>query len=146
MSATDPRVRATTANGSRHLHVVPEPSTLNPVSTPAREAEVDGLLRMYHEGRIQPEPVVFPAVDLPETAVRVRDDFGLVYGLRLAGCDDRPVPYGRAWAAARLKVAEVTVWRALRRLVAAGVLVDCGELPARGRGNGTSTFLPGNER
>jgi hypothetical protein len=146
MSATDPHAHATTAGGSRHLHVVPEPSTLNPVSTPAREAEVDGLLRMYHEGRIQPEPVVFPAVDLPETAARVRDDFGLIYGLRLAGCDDRAVPYARSWVAARLEVAEVTVWRALRKLVAAGVLVDCGELPARGEGNGTSTFLPAGVR
>jgi hypothetical protein len=108
--------------------------------------EFDGLLRLYHEGRIQPEPVAFPAVALPPTAALVRDDFGFVYGLRLAGCRDDPVPYAASWCARRTGMGETTAWLALRKLMDVGVLVDKGELPRRGKGNGTRCYLPGVER
>jgi hypothetical protein len=113
------------------------------VSISAPEAEVDNLLRLYREGKIQPEPFELQAAILTPAARRVRDDFALIRGLRLWAGDARPVPYGREWVARRLGIAPVTVSRALDALVAAGVLKPDDPLPLRkGRRNGTHTFKP----
>jgi hypothetical protein len=100
------------------------------------------------QGELEPDAVALPELPArtPRLARVVLADLALVYGLRLAACDDRPVPYAAGWAAKRLGCSRPTVWRALRWLVAAGVLEDCGELAARGKGNGTKTYLPGGAR
>jgi hypothetical protein len=150
MSATDdtPRAHATTASDtSQPFYVLSSDlCPLDSVSVPKRGGENDRLLAMHRAGQIQPVSVEFPAAIVPQAARRVRDDFALIYGLQLWAGNDYPVPYGQVWAADRLQLPEVTVWRSLRRLVDVGVLTFCGELPARGKGNGTRTYLPGNAR
>lgn len=124
------------------------------VSTPGRGSEVDdgaeveGLYRLYLAGQFEPLQVSFPVTPLkPSPAMRaVLDDFAVIYGLRLAAEDDRPVAYGAEWAAARIGLPVRTVRRVLGRLVELGVLESCGELPARQRrGNGTRTYRPGGD-
>jgi hypothetical protein len=140
--------RATTASrsSSPSLKVVPEPWTLNPVSTEDSEAEIEQLLRLHAVGEIEPVPVGFlPAIIAPVARV-VLADFSIVYGLRLWAGDKRPVPYGAAWVAQRIGRPQTTVWRGIQGLVATGVLTFAGELPLRGKGNGTKTYLPGGVR
>jgi hypothetical protein len=135
-----------TTNASPSLKVVPDPWTLNPVSTGDAEAEVEQLLRLHAVGEIQPVHVEFlPAIIAPVARV-VLADFAIVYGLRLWAGDKRPVPYGAAWVAQRIGRPQTTVWRGLQGLLATGVLTFAGELPARGKGNGTKTCLPGGFR
>jgi hypothetical protein len=113
------------------------------VSISAPEAEVDNLLRLFREGKIQPERVELQAAILTPAARRVSDDYALIRGLRLWAGDTRPVPYGRDWVASRVDLAPVTVSRALDALVDARVLRPGDPLPARnGRRNGTHTFIP----
>jgi hypothetical protein len=140
--------RATTVSDtSRPLYVVSSDlCALDSVSIPELGGENDRLLRSYHAGEIQPVPVELPAAIVPPAARIVRDDFALVYGLQLWAGNDAPVPHGQVWVADRLDLPPITVWRCLRRLVDIGVLAFCGELPARGKGNGTRTYLPGGAR
>jgi hypothetical protein len=148
MSATNPHAHATTASGdSRRLYVLnSEVCPLDSGSVPERGGENDRLLLRYRNGEIQPVPVELPAAIVPPAARLVRDDFALIYGLQLWAGNDLPVPYAKAWVAARMGLPEITVWRSVRRLVDVGVLTFCGELPARGKGNGTKTYLPGGPR
>jgi ParB-like chromosome segregation protein Spo0J len=134
--------------GSYPTVVPPEPVP-GPDPGSIEEAELDVYLRQHAAGTLS--PLVTPlAVELPDlpagasAALRaVYEDFRLVRGIRLAACDDRPVPYGAAWVAARLDLGKLTVVRARQALVDAKVLTYEGELPARGKGNGTRTYLPG---
>lgn len=113
------------------------------------EAELDAYLRQYADGtlpeRLHPLAVCLPPLpsDAPPAMRAVYDDFRLVRGLLLALCDDRPVPYGAGWVAARVGLGKGTVSRARERLVREGILEFVGELPARAKPNGTKTYLPG---
>jgi hypothetical protein len=66
----------------------------------------------------------------------------LVRGLRLAVGDDRAVPFATAWVGRQLDWSKIMVWRALRELVAVGVLQEPVPLPGRGK-RGTHSYLPG---
>jgi hypothetical protein len=72
----------------------------------------------------------------------VAEFYVLVRGLRLAVGDDRAVPFATAWVGWHLDWSKITVWRALRRLVEAGVLLEPVALPGRGK-RGTHSYLPG---
>lgn len=119
----------------------PPSSTEAPSST---EPEVEHLLRMYRDGRLEPARVDLPPVpdELPESCHRVAEFYALVRGVRLWAGDDRPVPLACGWAAEKLGLGKITVWRARRTLVAAGVLAEGDPLPARGK-RATETFEPG---
>jgi hypothetical protein len=142
--ATSARYNSTPSS----LHVVPESSVLSPESwgQPHDEGpEVEQLLALHAAGAIEPVRVAFPAApaSLSTVARAVLEDFARVRGLRLAAADHRPVPYGKAWVAARIGWSPRSVWRALRELEAAGLIEFVEELPTRGKGNGTRTYLPG---
>jgi hypothetical protein len=82
---------------------------------------------------------------LPEDATqdmrRVAEFYRLVRGLRLGAGDDRPVPFACGWVAGHLGIPKITVWRALQRLAACGVLVQSDTLPGRGK-RGTHVWEP----
>ena len=76
---------------------------------------------------------------------RVAEDVAYVLGVYavLDGPDD-PQPYSRRFGAARLGVSDKTVARALRELVARGVLTACGETEQRqGWEHGTKLYAVG---
>jgi hypothetical protein len=131
-----------------HLALVPSPVP-GPDPGSVEEAELDVYLRQHKAGELSPllAPLEVVLPDLPahaSSAMRaVRDDFRVVRGIRLAACDERPVPYGAGWVAARLGVCKGTVVTVRKALVGAGVLRYMGDLDARGKGNGTKTYLPG---
>jgi hypothetical protein len=144
----------TKASGSTSpsLKVVPDSWSLTPASCGHlydeldQMSEVEGLLLLHARGEIEPVQVEFlPAIIAPVARV-VLADFAVIYGLRLWAGDKRPVPYGSEWVARRIERSRATVRRGLHGLVATGVLTFAGELPARGKGNGTRTYLPGGVR
>ncbi len=135
----------------------PDSSSLVPSLTPTveegeeaevedHEAEVEELLRLHRAGE-------FPAVDvtlaLPHdarhAAVKIAVFFELVYGLRLAACDNRPVPFGCEWAGDKTGIPKATANRALHWLVDRGVLVQCVPMPGRKGKRGTFTYLPADQ-
>jgi hypothetical protein len=136
---------------SPQCHPSPGPDPVFPTGSveKSEEAELDCYLRQYAAGELSPlmTPIEVELPALPPRATAamraVADDFTLVLGLRLAGCNDEPVPYGAAWVAKRLGLARPTVSKVRAALERAGVLRFCGELPARGKRNGTRTYLPG---
>jgi Winged helix-turn-helix DNA-binding len=144
--ATSARYNSTPSS----LYVVPDSSVLSPESwgqTREEEPEIEQLLALHAAGAIEPVRIAFPAApaSLSTVARAVLDDFARIRGLRLAAGDDRPVPYGKAWVAARVGWSPRSVWRALRELEAAGLIRFVEELPLRGKGNGTKTYLPGGD-
>jgi hypothetical protein len=75
----------------------------------------------------------------------VAEFFRVVRGLRLRVDRDEPVPFASGWVAEEVRYPKLTVWRALRVLVEAKVLVRPPErsLPGRNGRRGTDLFLPG---
>jgi hypothetical protein len=113
--------------------------------TPAETAEVDELLSDYETGKIAPAPIRLRELPPGATAAleKVRADFMLVAGLRLAVDDPRPVPYGCEWVAERVKLSKPHVARILKELVALGVIRYVGNMPGRGKGGeGTRLYEP----
>jgi len=100
---------------------------------------------MQEEGRIEPVPVdLLPK--LPPHATPPMYDVAMffcrVYGLRLWAGDTRDVPFSCGWVAQKLHLPKATVWRAIKSLVSAGVLIQGETLPGRKK-LGTHTYLPG---
>jgi hypothetical protein len=118
--------------------------SLVPCATQDEEPEVEHLLRLHEAAELDALPVLLP--ELPDSASmpmrRVAELYALVRGLRLAAGDDRDVPFAGRWVAAKVRLPHRTVARALRDLVAHGVLVSTGSMPGRGS-RGTSLFAPG---
>jgi hypothetical protein len=103
------------------------------------------LLHDYERGAIEPLPVKLRlADDVPPVVRRVADDLELLFGLRAAVMDDRPLPYACRWRTGEMGLGYRTVARALEALVACGAVVECDpEAPAFGRLVGTKMYLPG---
>ncbi len=110
--------------------------------------EIDELLQLHTEGDLRHvRPIDLPP--LPENASepmrRVADLYATVAALRAYA--DRPhaldVMFSARWAAARVRLPRMTVWRAIHALVEAGVLVQGETLPGRGGKRGLHTYRPG---
>ena len=126
---------------------VPSPSSLVPSVTPAQEThepEVEALLRQYAAGRLALPPVELPALphNASPTMRRVAAFFVVVRGLRLYAGDDRPVPFACGWVGEKIGLPKKTAWRAVWALCEAGVLIEEGALPGRGK-RGTKLYAPG---
>lgn len=108
-------------------------------------AELYELIELYERGKLVPAEVTLgPLPGAAGEAMRkAAADIELLIGLRLAVDDDRPLPYATSFARDRLGLCNKShASRVLRSLVEAGVIVDAGELPKRGKGNGTKTYAP----
>jgi hypothetical protein len=111
------------------------------------EAEVEWLLRAHAADDIKPELV---ELSLPPSATpsleTVAEFFGRVYGLRRLhpGLRDKPVLFACDWVAKHTGLSGPGVWKALNRLVVAGVLRRAGVLPPRGNRRAAHLFLPAN--
>jgi len=108
--------------------------------------EVEALLAANAARRLDPVEVGLPPVPRscsPDLA-RVAEFFALVYGLRLAASDGRPVPFAAGWIAEKLGLeTKQTAYRLRCQLVTAGVLVKVGAMHGRNGRRGTDLFLPG---
>ena len=146
--------RSEESNASFSSETNPESLSLDPCDTGSKievEKEVDNLLTRHAAGDLEPLPIVL--ADLPVSASdsmrRVAAFFALVYGLRRAeGFEHDPVLFSGRWVArhlsGRVRFHERTAARAIKRLVAAGVLVKVGEMPPLHAGwEGTGLYLPG---
>lgn len=111
-------------------------------------SELDALLICHAEGRLEPLPVELPElpVDAPPLARLVAEDMALLFGLRLAALDVRPVPVSCRWQAVRLGAHYKAVNRVSQYLVGAGVLRDAGQMPSRGGKRGTKLYAAGSAR
>jgi len=93
------------------------------------------------------KPVAIDLLDgLSAVQRRVAEDLAYVLGVyEVHDGVGIPQPYSQRFGAKRLGVSHMTVGRALRELVAQGVLVDCGETePHRHYPRGTRLYLPGS--
>ncbi len=124
----------------------PLPSAAAPVD-PSGLSELDALLVCHAQGTLEPLPVDLPElpVDAPPLARLVVEDMALLFGLRLAALDDRPVPVSCRWQADRLRLHYKSVNRMHRYLVEVGVLRSVGAMPSRGGKRGTRLYAPGSE-
>jgi hypothetical protein len=111
------------------------------------EPELRLLLAEHKAGRLDPAEVELG--ELPADATidmhRVAGDMRLLMGLRLAVCEDRPLPYATTFAAERLGWGTncSRASRAIHRLCDARVIEYAGSLPPRGdKGDGTKTYAP----
>lgn len=103
------------------------------------------LLEDFEKGGLQPHPVILgPLPDRATDDMRaVAADIALLIGLRAAVCEDRPLPYSRRFCASRMGWSDPKrAARALRKLVAVGVIRSVGEMPARGMPYGTKLYAP----
>ena len=122
-----------------------------PSNTSAESAEVEALLTAHTEGRgLAPLPVELPSLpqSRSEAMPRVAEFFVLVYGLRLAAGDERPVPFACGWIAQKLGLEKQTAYRLRCQLVEAGVIVKAETMPGRQGSDGqirrgTDCYLPG---
>lgn len=122
----------------------PQTSSLIPLAT-SGETEVDELLRMHTEGRIEPVVVELPALppDATDAMRQVAEFFALVAGLRLWAGDSREVLFAGHWVAEKIGLPHRTVARALTQLVEQEVLVRSGVMPRRGqKTRGTYLYEP----
>jgi hypothetical protein len=109
----------------------------------AEEAEVDALLRLAAEGRLEPVSVELRLPRDADPAMGVVAGFFVrVRGVRLWKGDRRSVPFASGWVARHLGLPKRTVHEALRRLAAAGVLVHVDTLPGGGGKRGTWLWAP----
>jgi hypothetical protein len=142
--APDAAPRSTTSSTVLNASLVPVPV---PCGQGGEDrAEIYELLTEFEAGRLTPVEVPFGVVpaDATDDMRRVADDMRQLMGLRLAVGEDRPLPYARKWAAQRLGWGKNhrRAGRAIKRLCDAGVIVYAGSLPARGKRDGTKTYLP----
>lgn len=105
------------------------------------------LLRLYRDGALEPEPVAGLGA-LPSRvswAMRATHRlFALRFGLALADGTDEPLMLAASELVAEGIVATKSgANKLLRRFLELGVVWSPGEMPARGKGNGTRLFLPG---
>lgn len=103
------------------------------------------LLQLYGEGGIAPAPVQLGPLrdDATEPMRRIAADIELRLGLLLAEGVTRALPYATTEAiGAGFVRTKGGASYALRRLVDDGVIVCVGEMPKRGRGNGTKLYVP----
>jgi hypothetical protein len=111
------------------------------------KGEVEQLLTLHREGQIGALPNV-KLPQLPDNATdpmrRVAAFFELVHALREWAGMEREVPFAGEWVAAKLRIPPTTVWRAVQRLVEAGVLAPAGSLPGRNGRRGPRLFVVGD--
>jgi hypothetical protein len=105
------------------------------------------LLDEYRAGRLRPRDVRLGEMPTCATPLMraIAADMRLRIGLRLAVDDDRPLPYATSEAVgSRLARHKMQASRALRKLVAAGVIEDAGSLAPRRSGppDGTRLYRP----
>lgn len=108
--------------------------------------EMEELFELHSEGKIDDLPTVeLPPLpdDATEPMRRVAAFFQLVYALRTWADMPPEAPFAGDWVAAKLRIPPVTVWRALRRLEAAGVLKGAGSLPGRNGRRGPKMYVVG---
>jgi hypothetical protein len=107
------------------------------------------LLRLYREGKIEPEEAELP--EMPRKPTRAQralyELLKLRFGLQAAdGRDDQPLMLARSEI---VNEGIVTTSEGARYLLHTfedwGVIHCVGEMPALGKGNGTRLFLPGPE-
>ncbi len=101
--------------------------------------EMEGLLADYERGALQPRPVKLPANDLPPAVRRVADNLELLFGLRAAVMDDRPMAYACRWRTKQLGLNYRTVHRCLAALTECGAIVKCESASL------TSMYRPGSD-
>ena len=90
-------------------------------------------LRRHKEGRLDPIPVPL-RYDLIPQGLRdelepVARDIALVAGVRLLD-DNRHIPYSDRWRCDELGMSPASVGRAIRSLIALGVITDEGTMPS----------------
>ena len=126
----------------------PQSSVLDPCPTPPPGdlGEVEALLAAHAAGRWQPAPVELPPLAPSATSAmhRVADFFALVLGLRKSVGREDGVPFSLRWVQSHTGLPRESVSRALRSLVAAGVLLPAEVLPPRGHPRGTQCYRPGS--
>jgi hypothetical protein len=105
------------------------------------------LLLAHELGLVTPHPVDLAplAPDAPEDVVRVAALFALHRGLRLAVGDDAPMPFTERFVAELLfEGNRDAAGKAIKALLAAGVIVKAGEEPPLGRrAHGSFLYRPG---
>jgi hypothetical protein len=106
----------------------------------------DKLIEAHTLELLAPLPVQMPKLppDAPPLARQVAEDFAYVFGLRLAACEDKPVPYACRWVAARLRVHYSAVNKACGYLERHGVLErhDDSTFHARDGKRRANLYLP----
>jgi hypothetical protein len=127
---------STSPSASSSLSPDPGPSSLvpSPLSQAGEEEEeereVDELLRMYAEGRVEldvrPLP---PQLRLSREAREVAEFFLLVCALRRWAGDDRPVLFSFRWAARHVGFPRMMVWRLVKQLETAHVMRYVDKMP-----------------
>lgn len=122
--------------------LVPGGDSLVPAGESERP-EVEQLLALCREGKIEPVSVPLRSLpeDAPALALAVASFIELVYGLRLAAGEDRPLPLAARWVGSKVGIPKSSAHRALRILEAAGVLDRRGSLPGQGK-RGTALYAP----
>ncbi len=89
------------------------------------------LLADFARGAIEPEPVKLPNVPehAPAAVMKVVADLELLFGLRLAVGDDRPMLYSVRWRQEALGLSYRTVHRVLETLVRLGAVTKGEAMP-----------------
>lgn len=101
------------------------------------------MLKLYAAGDLHPVPLILPIPESAPQAMKVVGEFFRLYhGLRLTACDERPVPFACDWVGRKTGLPPVTAWRAIQKLIEAGVLHHAETLPGRQK-LGTYCYLPG---
>jgi hypothetical protein len=116
-----------------------------PLSGLHGRSELAELVRAWRAGQITPVPVKLGELppDASDGMRVITKHMELLFGLRFAVDDDRPLPYAYSMAVAAGVRSRPAAQRALARMVAAGVVVDAGELkPLPGRQYGTRLYAP----
>jgi hypothetical protein len=106
---------------------------------------MDVYIAEMDAGRLAPVPVALGP--MPEDATRdmraLADEMAREMGLQVAVCDPRPLIFSTSFACERMGWTHLMrASRTLNALVAAGVVAYAGELPRRGKPNGTKTYTP----
>ncbi|MDA0179031.1 hypothetical protein OJ997_01895 [Solirubrobacter phytolaccae] len=124
----------------------PAPTPVHTENGEGSEKWNDFLLAEHEAGRLTPAAVAAPSLpsDAPPLAAVIYREMLLLWGLRLASIDDRPLPYASNWAVQRGHCRHhAQARRALSWLERRGVIRYAGSMPKRGKRDGTKTFLPG---
>jgi hypothetical protein len=104
-------------------------------------AELWDQIALYKAGELTPVPVHFAPLpaDADPNMIAVAKHMRLLFGLRLADSDDRPLPYATSLPVDEKVVRNKPIAsRAIRKLVAAGVIDHVGELDR----TNTKVYLP----
>jgi hypothetical protein len=113
-------------------------------SSGGTKPETRELYDDYLAHRLEPERVELG--EMPSDATRpmvvIAEHMRVLMGLRLKAGEDRPLPYACSMAADIGIDDKAVAWRALRRLVKAGVVDYVGNMPPRGFREGTRLYAP----